>query len=220
MKKLIPFRKEISFDHLYEITSISLEHNLSKEDNTLSGNFIVSGEYLMTETSKDTIPFNYDIPFTVDIDESYDISNASIDVDDFYYEIINNNTLAINIEVKLDKVEELLLERDDSVDRVDLDFLSDNTIDFDVSDNNIEINNYNDEVVIKADEDKDIKKSLFSNLDNTDNYVNYRVYIVRENDNIDGIMKKYNVNKNMLEDYNDLTNIKVGDKIIIPYVKG
>lgn len=216
MKKLIPFRKEISFDHLYEITSISLEHNLSKEDNTLSGNFIVSGEYLMTEASKDTIPFNYDIPFTIDIDNTYDISNALIDVDDFYYEIINNNTLVINIEVKLDKVEELLIERDESMDRLDI--LSDNTIDLDAIDNNIEINNFNDEVIIKSDED--IKKSLFSNLDNTDNYVNYRVYIVRENDNIDGIMKKYNVNKNMLEDYNDLTNIKVGDKIIIPYVKG
>lgn len=209
MKKLIPFRKEISFDHLYEITSISLEHNLSKEDNTLSGNFIVSGEYLMTETSKDTIPFNYDIPFTVDIDETYDISNASIDVDDFYYEIINNNILAINIEVKLDNIKEILLERG-NMDTLDI--LSDNVIDIDVTDNNIEIENYI--------EDKDIKKSLFSNLDNTDNYVNYRVYIVRENDNIDGIMKKYNVNKNMLEDYNDLTNIKVGDKIIIPYVKG
>lgn len=209
MKKLIPFRKEISFDHLYEITSISLEHNLSKEDNTLSGNFIVSGEYLMTETSKDTIPFNYDIPFTVDIDETYDISNASIDVDDFYYEIINNNILAINIEVKLDNIKEILLERG-NMDTLDI--LSDNVIDIDVTDNNIEIDNYI--------EDKDIKKSLFSNLDNTDNYVNYRVYIVRENDNIDGIMKKYNVNKNMLEDYNDLTNIKVGDKIIIPYVKG
>lgn len=215
MKKLIPFRKEISFDHLYEITSISLEHNLSKEDNTLSGNFIVSGEYLMTETSKDTIPFNYDIPFTVDIDETYDISNASIDVDDFYYEIINNNILAINIEVKLDNIKEILLERG-NMDTLDI--LSDNTIDLDAIDNNIEINNFNDEVIIKSDED--IKKSLFSNLDNTDNYVNYRVYIVRENDNIDGIMKKYNVNKNMLEDYNDLTNIKVGDKIIIPYVKG
>ena len=216
MKKLIPFRKEISIGNIYEVTSISLEHNLSINDNVVSGNFIVSGEYLMTEASKDTIPFNYDIPFTIDIDNTYDISNALIDVDDFYYEIINNNTLVINIEVKLDKVEELLIERDESMDRLDI--LSDNTIDLDAIDNNIEINNFNDEVIIKSDED--IKKSLFSNLDNTDNYVNYRVYIVRENDNIDGIMKKYNVNKNMLEDYNDLTNIKVGDKIIIPYVKG
>ena len=190
MKKLIPFRKEISIGNIYEVTSISLEHNLSINDNVVSGNFIVSGEYLMTEASKDTIPFNYDIPFTIDIDNTYDISNALIDVDD-------------------------LIERDESMDRLDI--LSDNTIDLDAIDNNIEINNFNDEVIIKSDED--IKKSLFSNLDNTDNYVNYRVYIVRENDNIDGIMKKYNVNKNMLEDYNDLTNIKVGDKIIIPYVK-
>ena len=212
MKKLIPFRKEIDLGNLYEVTSISLEHNLSKNNNIVSGNFIVSGEYLMTENSKETIPFNYDLPFTIDIDNIYDISNASIDIDDFYYEIIDNKTLAINIEVKLDKVEELLLERDESMD---IDLLSDNIVDLDITDNNIEINNYNDVVI----EDKDIKKSLFSNLDNTDNYVNYRVYIVRENDSIDTIMKKYNVTKTMLEDYNDLTNMKIGDKIIIPYVK-
>ena len=211
MKKLIPFRKEIDLGNLYEITSISLEHNLSKNNNIVSGNFIVSGEYLMTENSNDTIPFNYDLPFTIDIDNIYDISNASIDIDDFYYEIINNKTLAINIEVKLDKVEELLLERDESMN---IDLLDDNIIDLDVTDNNIEINNYNDVV-----EDKDIKKSLFSNLDNTDNYVNYRVYIVRENDSVDSITKKYNVTKTILEDYNDLTDIKIGDKIIIPYVK-
>ena len=212
MKKLIPFRKEIDLGNLYEVTSISLEHNLSKNNNIVSGNFIVSGEYLMTENSKDTIPFDYDIPFTIDIDNIYDISNASIDIDDFYYEIINNKTLAINIEVKLDKVEELLLERDESMN---IDLLSDNIVDLDVTDNNIEINNYNDVVI----EDKDIKKSLFSNLDNTDNYVNYRVYIVRENDSIDTIMKKYNVTKTIIEDYNDLTNMKIGDKVIIPYVK-
>ena len=96
-----------------------------------------------------------------------------------------------------------------------IDLLSDNTIDLDENNNNIEINNYNDVVI----EDKDIKKSLFSNFDNTDNYVNYRVYIVRENDSIDSIMKKYNVTKNILEDYNDLNDMKIGDKIIIPYVK-
>ena len=213
MKKLIPFRKEIDLGNLYEVTSISLEHNLSKNNNIVSGNFIVSGEYLMTENSKETIPFNYDLPFTIDIDDIYDISNASIDIDDFYYEIIDNKTLAINIEVKLDKVEELLLEREAIMDNIDL--LSDNIVDFDVTDNNIEINNYNDVVI----EDKDIKKSLFSNLDNTDNYVNYRVYIVRENDSIDTIMKKYNVTKTILEDYNDLTDMKIGDKVIIPYVK-
>ena len=214
MKKLIPFRKEIDLNNLYEITSISLEHNLTKDNNIVSGNFIVSGEYLMTETSKDTIPFDYELPFTIDIDEIYDITESNIDIDDFYYEIVNNKILVINITVKLDNVCELLLERNDTVDRVDL--LSNNTIDLDVSDNNIEINNFNDEVIINEDE---IKKSLFSNLDNTDNYVNYRVYIVRENDTIDSIMKKYNVTKNMLEDYNDLTSMKIGDKIIIPYVK-
>ncbi|MBR1377058.1 MAG: hypothetical protein IJ565_04520 [Bacilli bacterium] len=233
MKKLIPFRKEITFDsNLYEVTSISLENTLHKEGNIVLGDFIVSGEYRVTETSINTLPFNYNIPFTIDIDEIYDIDNASIDIDDFYYEIVNNKILVVNIEVKLDHVEEILLERkdmnidDNKIDDIDLDVTLDN-INTDINDNSvdIDINNIsidNDDIIISnidEVEPKDLKKSLFANLDSSDNYVSYRVYIIRENDNLDNIMAKYNVTRDMLDQYNDLNNIKLGDKIIIPYVK-
>lgn len=231
MKKIIPFSKEIPFDsNIYEITSISLENTLHKDSNIILGDFIVSGEYRITETSINTLPFNYNIPFTIDIDETYDISDANIDINDFYYEIVDDKVLVVNIEVKVDNINEILYERDDSMDdlvvdanldlsKLDVDNINVTNIDAD----DINITNIDDVNITTVDDvnpKEDIKKSLFSNLDMGDNYVNYRVYIVRENDNIDSIISKYNVTKDMLNEYNDLSNLKLGDKIIIPYVKG
>lgn len=218
MNKLIPFTKEIVFDsNIYEITSISLENTLGKNNNIISGDFIVSGEYRITETSINTLPFKYNIPFTIDIDETYDISAASIDINDFYYEIINDKVLAINIEVIVDNVKEILYERNEDMN----DLINDNNLDLSMIDD-INITNVDEDVNINdiSITSDDIKKSLFNDLETKDNYVNYRVYIVRENDNLDSICNKYNVDKDILSEYNDLNDLKIGDKVIIPYVKG
>ena len=173
MKKIISFRKEIPFEtNIYEVVSISLEHTWNKTDNKIDGEFIVSGDYKITDTSKDIIPYNYNLPFTIDI-STYDIKESTIDIDNFYYEIIDNKVLVVNIDVRIDAL------------------------------------NMNE----------DNEESIFTNLDKDDNYVNYRVYIVRESDTLDSIMNKYNVSKDILECYNDLNDIKLGDKIIIPYAK-
>ena len=41
---------------------------------------------------------------------------------------------------------------------------------------------------------------------------------MREEDTIEKIMLKYNVSKEVLDEYNNLSNIKIGDKIIIPSI--
>ena len=219
MNKLIPFTKEIKFDsNIYEVTSISLEHTLRKDNNVILGDFIVSGEYRITETSINTLPFKYNIPFTIDIDDIYDISNSIIDISDFYYEIVDDKVLVVNIEVEVSNINEILYERDDSMNDLVLDDNLDLT-DVDIDD--INITNIDTDVNITNNGDVvTVKDSLFSNLDTKDNYVNYRVYIVRENDSIDSISNKYGITKEKLSEYNDLSDIKLGDKIIIPYVKG
>ena len=57
---------------------------------------------------------------------------------------------------------------------------------------------------------------LFSNLDSAETYTTYYVYVVKEDDNIDKILTKYKVTKEDLEAYNDITEIKPGDKVIVP----
>ena len=60
-------------------------------------------------------------------------------------------------------------------------------------------------------------KSLFDNIDDaSETYATYKVCILRENETVEGIMQKYSVSKDILELYNNLNELKIGDKIIIP----
>ena len=60
----IPFTKDIDFEKkVSEITSISLEHETKVEEDTLKGNFIVSGDFKSHEVSVNKEPFSYILPF-------------------------------------------------------------------------------------------------------------------------------------------------------------
>ena len=49
-------------------------------------------------------------------------------------------------------------------------------------------------------------------------YATYKVYIVRDGDTVENILEKYQITKEILSEYNDLENIKIGDKLVIPNV--
>lgn len=193
MKKTIPFKKDIIFNtSLAEVTSISLEHDLKIEENIVLGNFIISGEYKVTEASIDTSPFSYEIPFKIAFDSKYDLKNACLDIEDFYYEIVNNTNLVINIEVKIDGIE----EKEEVIEEESM-----------------------DKRCVEPEEDYDLadnKVSAFDDVFEEESYKTYKVYIVREGDTLDSITQKYATNKELLEKYNDLSEIKLGDKIIVP----
>jgi|GEM_PF-2733728 len=190
MDKIVSFRKEIPFNtNIYEVTSISLEHTIDRKDEVITGSFIVSGEYKVTEVSIDLLPYNFEIPFTIDT-KLYDTKDADVVIDDFYYEIFDNKTLIVNIDVKLINIKDIPIER---------------------------CNDMTNEIIDALDiKDTDTDPNPILNI-NDDNYVFYKVYIVRSGDTIDSIIGKYNVSKELIESYNDLSNINVGDKIIIPY---
>ena len=62
--------------------------------------------------------------------------------------------------------------------------------------------------------------NIFDNFSNDkENYSTYHIYIVREGDNAEVIMSKYNISREKLEEYNNLNELKIGDKIIIPETK-
>jgi ribosomal protein S17 len=207
MKKIVPFKKDIIFKtNLKEIISIALDHELSKEDNFIKGKFVVAGEYKMLETSINTEKFSYDLPFTVELNESYILDNVVIDIDDFYYEIINDNILSVHIDVLIDNIEEKeiikeeiepILEEKEWV-REELPIVEGRCVE---------------------KEDTPPKKEVqFIESDLKETYKSYTVYIMRENDTIESVIQKYGINKEILDLYNDLNNIKIGDKIIIPSV--
>ena len=79
--------------------------------------------------------------------------------------------------------------------------LNNNEENINIKEENININNIN---------------NITNNIINEEIYHIYKVYIFREGDTLESICNKYNVDMDTLSQYNDLNNIKVGDKLIIP----
>jgi len=78
------------------------------------------------------------------------------------------------------------------------------------------------EVIEEEKIDKDINEnitaeSIFMSFSGTsETYSTYRIYIVREGDNVEEILNKYKVTREELEEYNNLSSITKGSKLIIP----
>ena len=226
MKKIVPFKKDMLFNsNVSEITSISLEHDLKVcDNNTISGNFTINGEYRMSDNSVNTESFNFELPCSINLDERYILDNALVDIDDFYYEVVNSNILEVNIDVSIDRLEEKeeIILNEIKMPSVELEEYEDSREENTMENEILDITNdsivENDRCIEK--EDVENVTSLFDNFDDSmESYQAYRGYIVREGDTLDSIIQKYGVNKEDLEQYNDLNEINLGDKIIIPELK-
>lgn len=229
MKKIIPFKKDIIFKtNINEITSISLEHTLNVSDieHSIKGEFTVSGAYRMTDESVNTENFSYELPFDIHMDDKYILSNVEVDIDDFYYEIVNDNVLSVNIDVLVDKLEEQLIV-DNELEEVVIkrEDILESEREFMLDDNKeleprcIEPEEYTPNTIENEIELPQAIESIFDDVnDASETYKSYKVYIVREGDDLELIMEKYSTTKEELEQYNDLKEIKLGDKIIIPCV--
>ncbi len=251
MKQIIPFKKDLPFKtKVSDITSISLERKIEILDGGIvTGTFYITGDYKMNEGSINREKFSFDLPFDITLDPRYDVSSVKADIEDFYYDVINEDTLKVNIDLYIEAEylpdtsldNNILIEEDKSDNEMNDVKKEDESVEEDrsvmmesKSDNEKEekIEIEKDEEVtsekIKNDDatmnDSDIERNdvddfandLFSNLDNTETYTTYYVYIVKEEDTIDKIISLYGVTKEDIENYNDITSIKPGDKVIIP----
>ena len=193
MKKTVPLKKDLTFkNNISEIVSIALDHELNLEDRTIKGNLVISGSY-STQDGK-TLDFKYNIPVNIEMSDRYKLDNITIDIDDFYYEI-NDNKLIVSIEIGLDNLEEVLPPFKYEEEKIEKVFKEEDMPRVDTND----------------------VKNIFDNFDDSsETYSTYKVCIVKENDNIESIILKYNITKELLEQYNDISDIKIGDKLIIP----
>ena len=206
MNKIIPFNKDIKFNEkIGEITSIALDDNLKFKDSyTISGDLIVRGTHTVEMNEKD---FSYSLPTQIAVDNKYDTSKAKISVDDFYYEIINDDILRVKIDLILDD----LYYKETKIEPSIRDITMDDTVV-----NNNELDDINKEDKVVNEKDVNDVTDLFKEQNNEKEYSIYRVYLVLADDTIDKILSKYHVIKEDLSYYNDLDNLRPGMKLIIP----
>lgn len=243
MKQIIPFKKDLPFKtKVSEITSISLEREIEIDEiGIVSGVFHITGDYKMNEGSINRENFSFDLPFDITLDPRYDIKTVMSDIEDFYYDVENEDTLKVNIDLFIEaeylpdsevkdeseyddnrKVpeeleifpEETPKEVEESQEAFKEEALEPTPVTIET--------NFIDKISPPEREDNiqtdlsNFASDLFSNLDDTETYTTYYVYIVKEEDTIDKILSKYGINKEELEAYNNIAEIKPGDKVIIP----
>ena len=207
MKEIIPIKKDIVFKTLIgEITSINLDLDYKIKEDLIDGNVILEGSYKMTEASVLEDDFYYKIPFGVSITKKLNKDSLKVEIDDFKYET-SKDILSVSVDLELTYDEEIedLNEYFNDEENIELE-----------DELNIENTSINEEI-----NNIDIEENVnnINNYINCDNkYYTYKVYIVRKNDTIESICNKYNVSINDLKDYNNINEINVGDKIIIPYL--
>lgn len=287
MRKVISFDKELEFKTMIgEITSISLDQNLLfEDDSTVSGELIVSGKYKLTAASRLEEDFSFHLPMEIVLTERLDSETRNVNIEDFRYEVEDNDILLCHIDLLVEGVEiiddvesdcediressdtvsieatddnpsveeiktvqtsdiaapidistspEIVSPRQEVVSNDSANFSNalDKPVDVDVNvnvntnsnsninsnintiDSTVEVDNT---VVNDSDDVHDGVGSLFSSFkDSDETFATYSVYIFRANDTIEMIMDKYQVTKEELENYNDLSTLTIGSKVIIP----
>ena len=257
MKQIISFEKEIAFKTMIgEVTSISLEHTLAFQGpSTISGDMIVSGTYKMTEASTLEEDFQYAIPVDIMLTKDLEEDNRSITIHNFTYDIRNEDTLHLYIDVLVKgrevieleeeqeeeipvlerneeiapKLEEIVEEEPDGNKEIlseseveESQKVIDNIMNTEPKQEEIQTPVMQEEIKeeVKEQSDTKVMNSIFSAFANTEEtYTTYSVYLLRETDSIESIIETYGISREELSYYNDLENLTVGSKIIIPTTK-
>lgn len=249
MRESIPYEKEIVFNtKIAEITSISLEYEANVLDEDIEGDFIVSGDYKIHELSVNKEPFKYRIPFSVSLTDDIIRDSIKYDINNFTYEIVDDDTLRVNISFGIDyelvkekvsKEEESIEKEDNLIDREDK---TDGVLQTREDKASLELNNLLDDIELNnTSSDKKVLDNTFiqdsgvtevKNITVTDNtnkevvlnnvsnalntYVTYHIHVLSEGEDIDTIINKYKVNKDIIEEYNQGLEWVMGEKVIIP----
>ncbi len=242
MKQIIPFEKDILFKtKIGELTSISLDNDLIlKGEDLIIGNFYIKGTYKMLSSSTSEEEYSYKIPCEIQISDEYDTYDCNIDIDDFTYEIKNDDTLYVKISVSIDNLvkkealkditeqletrEELPTENSTPlVERIVPETPKEIKTTEEPKEEINEQQEQQRDIPEVVDEREnispinvinDIKSDIIKETE--ERYLTYKVYIVTEEDTIETITEKYSVTKEQIKDYNEFDNLQAGMKLVIP----
>ena len=244
---VIEFKKDcIMKTMVSEITDISLTHDYKILDDMIEGYFDVSGEYKVTVSSMQKEEFMYTIPFSIALSSLIDKSSINLTIKDFNYTTEKDMLhlkMALNMdyseitleEEKLETTLESTLEENNEEDEMDtideiLESMPEveenvfhNELMNEIEKEEITINKteINTTEEINLEDKKEAQESIqtiISNMNETDSFYKYKIYIMRSEDTIESIAIKYNISLDDLKEYNNIENINIGDKIVIPFI--
>lgn len=223
MKKKINIEKRVDFPTMIgEITAISLDHDLKFIDNlNVNGDLILSGKYKMTEASRLEEDFLYKFPIEIALTEKLDLNTTKIEISDFYYEIENDDIMICHVDLDIEGLE-VVEFCDDLFDSRECDGDKNKEVEIpkkEVIEPPVEEERNDEEEIEEIIEDKKEEINIMNFDDDNETYGTFVVYIVRQNETVNSILEKYNTTIEELEKYNDLKNINIGTKLIIPILK-
>lgn len=241
MKSIIPFTKELDFKtKVSEITSISLEREFEVNTSSIEGSLYVSGDYKSHEVSANVTPFNFKIPFTIEIPDNLVEESITLEISDFAYEMEENSKIKVSIELELFGEEKEIEEEEDEditpieVDGEEIVKMLEEASEKEKEDREQPEEELSEEETMKeekeeapadtvnetreeTEEDMTSENVIITGASNTsDEYTTYHIHIVKEGETIETICTMYNSNLSLLNDYNDLSEVSKGMKIIIP----
>ena len=185
MNLIIPFEKVVKFDTpVSEISSISLEHEITKNEKEVLGNFIIKGTYKEYELSLNKKDFSFTLPFSVEIASNIDINTLDFTVDNFTYDLKEKDlTVKIDYIVKADeKKEEPTFEKTDRLpEPIDLIDERNDAIELETKENPKTDDKINDNMI-----------TTVTGINAENDYISYHIHIVKETEDIAFICKKFN----------------------------
>lgn len=213
-------------DSIFEITSISVEHDEDINGSNLEGDFIISGDYRLHEISINKEDFSFKLPFTHEIRSNINLDTVNLEITDFTYELNNNDELHVHIEYIVSGEQSLI----EFADEKDLDeFLNKTDAEVvDLTEDEPRFKEVSKEEVLdipvedKKEEVKEEKPSeistnnIIGSINADETYVKYHVHTVMQNDTLEGILDKYKITLTDLKKYNTFEALEVNMKLVIP----
>lgn len=221
-------------DSIFEITSISVEHDEDINGSNLEGDFIISGDYRLHEISINKEDFSFKLPFTHEIRSNVNLDTVNLEITDFTYELNNNDELHVHIEYIVSGEQSLI----EFADEKDLnEFLNKTDAEVvDLTEDEPRFKEVSKEEIlnipaedskkeekeepkeeIKEDKTSEIStNNIIGSINADETYVKYHVHTVMQNDTLEGILDKYKITLTELKKYNTFEALEVNMKLVIP----
>lgn len=226
MNQKIEFKKDCMLKtYVSSITDISLTHDYKILDDTIEGYFDVTGSYKVTMSSVETESFMFTIPFTIALSSLIDKDTIDLKLSDFNYSVEKD---VLHLKMFLDMDYQEIEIKEDIKDNEEIDNMINDLMDKESITDIKSPSEFHNEVMLDnvIDSKEEVKEKVSEKNFNTifnevkeSNFSKYKVYIMRSEDTLESILVKYNVTMDEIKEYNDIDNINIGSKIVIPYNK-